>query len=109
MAQIRSARVRQGSLKESVRKRKRRLLKINISPEMNSVFVCMYHFDDNNSLTLYVGVCMCGCVLATVHYSVAISSHFTTPPNSTLLDVHVHLCSIKITRLVEFTSIYLCK
>lgn len=42
------------TLKESRRKRTRRFLKINISPEMSGVFVPVCHFDDNSSLTLCV-------------------------------------------------------
>lgn len=71
MAPTLSAWVRRGSLKESGRKRKRRLLKINISPEMNGVFVCFF-------ILMILWLCAYVCLCVTVW-----PSHYISHPQQT--------------------------
>ena len=108
MAATHSAWVRQASLKESERKRKRQLLKINISPEMRSVFVCMYHFDDNNpfdSVYMCVRVCFCYIIQRLFHQILRLH-HIATFMKC--MPAYV-LLTIEITHYTQLTSIYRCQ
>lgn len=71
---------------------------------MNSVFVTVYHFDDNSSLTL----CVCVCVRARDCLQHIISHHLLNQ-QQTSTSASVHLCGIKITPLARFTPAYPCK